>query len=52
MIDITFMVALLRILSIATELMRKLGIFCEKTFQAFYYAAMEAAHHMFWDVKK
>ena len=41
--DISFMEALLRILSVATERMRQLGIFCEKTFQAFYYAALDAA---------
>jgi len=41
--DITFMEALLRILSLATDRMRKLGIYCEKTFHAFYYAALEAA---------
>ena len=41
--DITFMEALLRILSIATERMRQLGIYCEQTFQAFYYAALDAA---------
>ena len=41
--DITFMEALLRILSIATQRMRQLGIYCEKTFQAFYYAALDAA---------
>jgi hypothetical protein len=41
--DITFMEALLRILSIATDRMRQMGIYCEKTFQAFYYAALDAA---------
>lgn len=41
--DITFMEALLRILSAATDRMQQLGIYCEKTFQAFYYAAMDAA---------
>jgi len=41
--DITFMEALLRMISIATERMRQLGVYCEKTFQAFYYAAMDAA---------
>ena len=29
-------------LSIATERVRQLGIYCEKTFQAFYYAALDA----------
>jgi hypothetical protein len=41
--DITFMEALLRILSVATERLRQLGIFCEKTFEAFYFQALEAA---------
>lgn len=41
--DITFMEALLRILSVATERLRQLGIFCEKTFEAFYYQALQAA---------
>lgn len=41
--DITFMEALLRILSIATDRMRQMGIYCGKTFQAFYYAALDAA---------
>ena len=41
--DISFMEALIRILSMVTERMRQLGDFCEKTFHAFYYAAMDAA---------
>lgn len=41
--DITFMQALLRILSLATERMRQLGEFCERTFQALYYSALHAA---------
>lgn len=41
--DITFMEAILRILSVATERLRLLGIFCEKTFEAFYYQALRAA---------
>jgi len=41
--DISFMEALIRILSLATERMRQLGIYCEKTFQDLYYAAMRAA---------
>jgi hypothetical protein len=41
--DITFMEAMLRIFSLATDRLRQLGSYCEKTFQAFYYAALEAA---------
>ncbi len=41
--DITFMESVLRILSVATERLRQLGIFCEKTFEAFYYQALRAA---------
>ena len=45
--DITFMEALLRILSQATERMRQLGIYCERTFQDFYYSALRAAVEIF-----
>jgi hypothetical protein len=45
--DISFMEALLRILSLTTERMRHLGIYCEKTFQDLYYSAMRAAMEVF-----
>ena len=45
--DITFMQALLRILSLATERMRQLGEYCERTFQALYYSALHAAAEVF-----
>jgi hypothetical protein len=45
--DISFMEALLRILSLATERMRQLGEYCEKTFQDLYYSAMHAAVEVF-----
>lgn len=41
--DISFMDALLRILSLTTERMRQLGVYCEKTFEDLYYSAMRAA---------
>lgn len=41
--DISFMDALLRILSLATDRMQKLGIYCERTFEAIYYAVLHAA---------
>jgi hypothetical protein len=45
--DISFMQALLRILSLTTERMRQLGAYCEKTFQDLYYSAVRAAVEVF-----
>jgi hypothetical protein len=39
--DISFLEALIRILTLAADRMRSIGSFCQKTFDAFFYVAME-----------
>jgi len=41
--DITFLEALMRILELAADRMRCIGAYCQKTFDAFFYVAMEVA---------
>ena len=45
--DISLMEAMLRILSLASERMQQIGHYCERTFNAFYFAALHAAVHCF-----
>jgi hypothetical protein len=39
--DISFLEALMRILTLAADRMRAIGSYCQKTFDAFFYVAME-----------
>jgi len=39
--DISFLEALMRILSLAADRMRSIGSYCQKTFDAFFYVAMD-----------
>jgi hypothetical protein len=39
--DISFLEALMRILTLAADRMRVIGSYCQKTFDAFFYVAME-----------
>ena len=39
--DITFLESLMRILALAADRMRAIGSYCQKTFDAFFYVAME-----------
>lgn len=41
--DITFLEALMRILELAADRMRCIGTYCQKTFDAFFYVAMDVA---------
>ena len=41
--DITFLEALMRILELAADRMRCIGKYCQKTFDAFFYVAMDVA---------
>ena len=41
--DITFLEALMRILELAADRMRCIGTYCQKTFDAFFYVAMDIA---------
>ncbi len=41
--DISFLEALMRILTLAADRMRSIGSFCQKTFDTFFYVAMEIA---------
>lgn len=41
--DISFLESLLRILTLAADRMKKIGLYCQKTFENFFYLAMDAA---------